>query len=338
MEIKQVVITGQHQAELQTLPFDESLGPDELLIETHQTFISAGTELANYSGKEPLVFEPGSWCAYPWNSGYANVGIVKEVGNNVTKAKPGQRVFTFGQHASMVKINQKRLVIEVDPEIETSIAVASRMAGVAATAILLSEIPTNAWVAVFGLGMVGNLAAQMYQNAGCRVIGIEPTGHRRELANRCGLPITIGGSPDEVQQQIKEITGGQMAHIAVDAVGHSSVVMQALRAAANFGQVVLLGSPRVPVETNLTTLLSDVHHRWITIRGGLEWFLPTYSEQPRIESLYSKQKMIFDWIKRGRLAIAPQISHHMKPDQIKQAYDGLLHQPELYTGVVLDWS
>ncbi len=129
-----------------------------------------------------------------------------------------------------------------------------------------------------------------------------------------------------------------MAHITVDAVGHSSVVMQALSATANFGQLVLLGSPRVPVEGDLTALLSDVHLRWITIRGGLEWFLPSYSELPHIYSLYSKQQMVFDWIKRGMLALEPQISHRLKPDQIKEAYDGLLHHPEIYTGVILDWE
>jgi 2-desacetyl-2-hydroxyethyl bacteriochlorophyllide A dehydrogenase len=338
VEIRQAVVTGQHQAELQTLQLDEPLGPDELLIETKKSFISAGTELANYTGKEPKVFQPGSWCAYPWKPGYANVGIVKEVGRNVKRAKPGQRVFTFGPHASMFKMNQNRLVIEVDEEIDSATAAASRMAGVAASAILLSDIPKNAWVAVFGLGMVGNLAAQMFRNLGCRVIGVEPSRSRRELANRCGLPIAIGGSEDEVQEQIKEITGGQLAHITVDAVGHSSVVMQALKATANFGQLVLLGSPRVSVQGDLTALLSDVHLRWITIRGALEWFLPVYSELPRIESLYSKQQMIFDWIKRGMLAVTPQISHHMKPEQIKEAYDGLLHEPDLFTGVVLDWE
>ena len=69
MQIQQVIVTGQNQVELQDVEFNESLGPDEFLVDTECTFISAGTELANYSGKEPLVFQPGSWCAYPWRSG-----------------------------------------------------------------------------------------------------------------------------------------------------------------------------------------------------------------------------------------------------------------------------
>ena len=64
-----MIVTGQNQVELQDVEFNESLGPGEFLVDTECTFISAGTELANYSGKEPLVFQPGSWCAYPWRSG-----------------------------------------------------------------------------------------------------------------------------------------------------------------------------------------------------------------------------------------------------------------------------
>jgi 2-desacetyl-2-hydroxyethyl bacteriochlorophyllide A dehydrogenase len=338
MEIKQVVVTGQNQVELQKSEInDKNLGPNELLIETEYTFISAGTELANYTGKEPKVFQPGSWCAYPWRSGYANVGIVRSIGNRVARAKPGDRVFTYGNHASAIRYNETRLIIQVPENIEPSIAAASRMAGVATTAVIVGEIQSNPWVVVFGLGMVGNLASQAFRIRGCRVIGVDPVAMRRKLVERCGIPYTVGGDAEAVQKAIGEITKGKMGNITVDAVGHSSVVMQALKATANYGQLIILGSPRVSVQGALTELLSDVHLRWITIRGALEWCLPMYSETGNIESQFSKQQMIFDWIHRGELKIEPLISHCLKPAQIKEAYDGLLNEPETYTGVVLDW-
>ncbi|QHT62284.1 zinc-binding alcohol dehydrogenase [Paenibacillus lycopersici] len=338
MNIQQVVVTGQNMVELQNMQLRGDLGPDEVLIDTEYTFISAGTELANYTAKDANVFKPGFWNSYPWKSGYANVGIVRQAGANVTRAKVGQRVYTFGPHASTIIVNQREMIIEVPEDISPAIAASSRMAGVAATSIILADIPHNASVAVFGLGMVGNLAAQMFRNLGCQVIGVEPNEHRRQLAGRCGLTVTIGGSNEEVQEQIKSLTGGKLAQITVDAVGHSAVVMQALQSTANFGQIVLLGSPRVPVEGNLTDLLSPMHLRWITMRGGLEWCLPVYSELPNVTSLYSKQELVFQWIRQGQLALEPQISHTVKPSRIKEAYDGLLLQPETYTGVVLDWK
>jgi 2-desacetyl-2-hydroxyethyl bacteriochlorophyllide A dehydrogenase len=338
MKIKQVVVTGQNQVELQTLELEpQDLGPDELLIETEWSFISAGTELANYTGKEPKVFQPGTWCAYPWKSGYANVGLVRAVGERVTRVAPGERVFTYGPHASAFRYNRQRLVIPTPAGIAPDIAAASRMAGVSLSAVLVAEIRGAPWVAVFGLGAVGNLAAQAFAARGCRVIGVDPVAARRALAERCGVDQTIGGSPEAVQAAITDLTGGALANITVDAVGHSAVVSQALKATASHGQHIILGTPRVPVEGDLTDLLADIHLRWITVRGALEWFLPMYSDHGETVSQHSKQELIFDWLRRGKLHLEPLISHRLKPEQIKEAYEGLLRQPETYTGVALDW-
>ena len=341
MKIRQVVVTGMNQVELQQLELDERLGPDEFLAETECTFISAGTEIANYAGREKLVHVKGSWCAYPWRSGYSNVGIVRAVGSNVKRLSPGDRVMTFGSHASFIKGNQLpspyAIAAPVPAGLEPGLAAASRMADIAVTAVLVAQICPNDWVAVYGLGMVGNLAAQAFQIMGCRVIGIEPNAVRRKLAERCGIARTVGGSVDEANEAVRTSTGGAMAAISVDAVGHSSVVLQALKATASFGQLILLGSPRVPVETNVTEFLSDVHLRWITVRGALEWCLPAEPVVGYPVSLATKKQMVFDWLQRGMLQLEPQISHRMKPEEIKQAYDGLLAQPEKFTGVILDW-
>ena len=339
MKIREVVVTGQNQVELQTTDIDAPvLAANELLIDTEHTFISSGTELANYTGREPKVFQKGTWCAYPWRSGYANVGIVRETGSGVTRAAQGDRVFTYGRHASTIRYPQDRLVAPVRETVDPAVVAASRMAGVAMTAIVVGEISTNPWVVVFGLGLVGNLASQMFRIHGCRVIGVDPVAERRKLAERCGVKDTVGGNADEAQAQIQEITGGELGDITVDAVGHSSVVMQALRSTANHGQIIILGSPRVSVPGDLTELLSETHLRWITIRGALEWCVPMYPDIGNRTSQWSKQQTIFDWMARGLLHVEPLISHRLKPEQIKQAYDGLLNEPNMYTGVVLDWT
>ena len=339
MKIKQVVVTGQNQVALEDgLLESRPLDADELLIESEWTFISAGTELANYTGKEPKVFQSGNWCTYPWKSGYANVGVVQAVGPAVVRVKPGDRVFSYGNHASIVRYRQDRLVIPVPASIDGAVAAASRMAAVAATSTIVAEIGDNPVVAIFGLGMVGNLAAQTFQLRGCRVLGVDPVASRRRLAQQCGITVTIGGKPDEAHEAIMAATDGSGVEIAVDAVGHSAVIMQALKTTARFGQVILLGSPRESVAGDLTELLADVHLRLITVRGALEWIMPMYPDIGDRISHWSKQEMIFDRLQRGALQLEPLISHRMAPEQIKEAYEGLLRRPESYTGVALDWK
>ena len=277
MRIKQVVVTGQNQVELQSLELDARLGPDEILIATECTFISAGTELANYTGTEPQVFQKGAWCEYPWRSGYANVGIVQAIGERVTRCRVGQRVFTCGPHASAGKIDQHALVVPVPEGMDPDTAVATRMAGVASSAAVMAEMPAHPWVAVFGLGLVGNLAAQAFRILGGRVVGIDPVASRRALAERCGIRPTLAGTAAEVQAQVSALTGGALADIVVDATGLTRVVCQALQATANVGQLVLLGTPRAPLAGDVTEFVRGIHDRNVTVRGALEWCVPVYT-------------------------------------------------------------
>jgi 2-desacetyl-2-hydroxyethyl bacteriochlorophyllide A dehydrogenase len=316
---------------------DRELSRGEIIVETECTFISAGTELANYMAKDPDVFKPGTWCAYPWKSGYANVGVVRAKGSGVDMVNVGQRVFTMAPHASIVRYDTERLALAVPQGIDPAVAATSRMAGVALCALYVCRIEGDPWVVVFGLGAVGNIAAQSFAIRGCRVIGVDPLECRRTVAQSCGVPCVVGGSAQEVQRAIGDLTQGQMAGVSVDAVGHAAVVGQALDALATHGQLVLLGTPREPIEGNVTAMWSQVHRKMATVRGALEWFLPMYPGPSGRESQFSKQQLIFNWLLQGKLKLEPLISHRVSPAEIKQAYEGLLEQPEVYTGVVLDW-
>ena len=345
MQVKQVIITGPNCVDLQGHELDVNLAPDEVLIRTEWTFISAGTELANYTAKEPKVFEAGSWCAYPWNSGYANVGTVLAAGARVTRCKTGDRVFNLGAHSSAVKVSADSLIVPIPAGMDLAVAAATRMAGVATSAAVMAQVPLHPWVVVFGLGLVGNLAAQAFRILGGRVIGVDPVASRRQLAQRCGIERVVGGTPAEAQRAIEELTGGSRADIAVDATGLTPVVLQALQATAEVGQLILLGSPRGTVTGDLTAVLADIHLRNITVRGALEWVPPTYppvsavnGRSLPIASLADKQRMIFDWVQAGQMQIEPVITHRLSPAQVKQAYEGLLRESETYVGVALDWS
>jgi threonine dehydrogenase-like Zn-dependent dehydrogenase len=346
MQMKHVVMLDKRQVELQTLLLDETLGADEFRVRTERTFISAGTELANYTAKEPAVYQKGSWCAYPWRAGYANVGVVEALGSAVTRVTKGQRVFSYSAHASHVTISQDTFFVTVPDGIDPAVAAASRMAGIATSAMAIADRSLHQPVVlVLGLGIVGNLAAQSFRALGGKVVGVDPIAARRQLAERCGLARTLpGGDTSDIRQGLKRLVGVEQADICIDASGLTPVVLQALAMTANVGQLILLGSPRAPFEGNLTAAFSEIHLRNIVVRGALEYFLPAYPVQsiwggrtPPLISLWEKQRIIFDWILDGRLVIEPLISHRLPPEKIREAYEGLLAAPDQFTGVVLEW-
>jgi len=341
MQIKQVVITGKEQVSLQDLSVDPSnLQPNELLIETERSFISAGTELANYTAADKNVYVPGSWCSYPWKSGYANVGIVLDAGERY-RPLIGRRVFCNGPHASVHRFATNariHLVAPVPDGLNLDEAVAARMAMVAMAGLDASKPQYYRWVVMFGLGMVGNLAAQLFRLTGAHVIGVDPSETRRRLAKECGIPHVIAGTEEEIAAQVRDITGGRMAQVAVDAVGHSAISLQAVKLTSDGGEVIVLGSPRCEVEGNLSEVFNAAHYRWVSIKGSLEWNLPTESEHALVYSLQTRLAAIFSWIADGRLQLKPLITHVLPSQEIKTAYDGLLRKKEEYVGVVLKWK
>ena len=341
MRIQQVVVTGKEQVSLENFELSaKDLDPNELLIETDVSFISAGTELANYTAATKEVYTPGSWCAYPWKSGYANVGTVIDAGEK-RRELLGQRVYTNGPHASVHRYKVDPgwgLHAPVPAGLSSEDAAAARMAMVAISGLDASKPQYIRAVVVFGLGMVGNLAAQLFRLTGAVVIGVDPSATRRRMAQECGIPHVIAGSEAEVAEQVKRITGGKMANVAVDAVGHSAISLQAVRLTATGGEVIVLGSPRCEVQGDLTEIFGAAHYRWVTVTGALEWYYPAEAPMDHLYSQAKKIAGIFQWVSDGRLQLKPMITHTLPPAEIKMAYDGLLHQKEEYVGVILRWK
>lgn len=340
MKTLRAVVPAANVVELHEQELDEStLGAHEILVETDCSFISAGTELAIFTGTDVGTHTPGSWCEYPFRPGYANAGRVLKAGENA-KLQAGARVFCFGPHSSHFKTSTTadRLVAAIPDDVPSPLAAASRMAHVAITSLDVASPGYARWVGVWGLGAVGNMASQLFQLTGSRVIGIDPSSRRRELAKSCGIPHAIGGSDDEVREQIEEITGGQMLHIGIDAVGHSAICLQAMQSIARFGELIILGTPRVPIEGNLTDIFAPSHLRWITVKGALEWIVPAQGNHENQHSQSKRHEVIMAWLADGRLKVQPLISHQLPAAQIDQAYNGLLNHKDEYTGVVLDWK
>ncbi len=71
MNNRYVIFSGVKQVEVRSETVADYPSALTLLVRSEYTFFSAGTELANFTGAEPKVFQAGSWCAYPWRPGYA---------------------------------------------------------------------------------------------------------------------------------------------------------------------------------------------------------------------------------------------------------------------------
>src|SRR4051794_33954616 len=90
------------------------LGPHELIVRTHTTLISPGTELARLQGK--LMFDSDVPPPFPkLDIGYANIGTVIETGAEAG-FNAGDRVYTMSNHASIARVDARNSLCIPVPE------------------------------------------------------------------------------------------------------------------------------------------------------------------------------------------------------------------------------
>lgn len=317
-----VTITASQRAELLPVePDRKPLASTELKGRTLATLISPGTELAAcYQGSR-----------FPSTPGYAAVFEVEETGREVKDAQAGDRVFCPGPHRSFQRVERENAVLIPKP-LSPSVAVFARLMGVSMSTLATTRARPPELVVVTGLGLVGNLAAQMFFTCGYEVLGVDPDARRRELAQKVGIARVAPGIPLDDPQ----IAG--RAAMVVDCSGHEKAVLDACNAVRKGGEVVLVGVPWKR-RTDLTAheILHAVFHKYVILRSGWEWELPLHASEFRPNSIHGNYVGALRWLAEGRVRVE-ELSVTLPPSKAQQAYQDLLHNRCERLTVLFDWS
>ena len=159
-----------------------NMGKDQVLISTHYSLISSGTEsatlgktpieLARQTLKDPwmrqavkgLVLSSGPMQTYDtiMNEltllraiGYSGSGLVLDTGGNVSGINPGDRVAYAAQgHAEQVAPYSNH-VVRVPDSVDLKHAAFATVGAIALQGVRRAKVEIGEWVLVYGLGLVG---------------------------------------------------------------------------------------------------------------------------------------------------------------------------------------
>src|SRR5438874_11663157 len=100
MHAQQVVIREAYRVEVREVELPPPAA-NQILVATEASAVSAGTELAVYTGTHQWLKDPSlpDW-KFPFRPGYSAAGTVVAVGAEVQGWQPGERVSYPGNHAS----------------------------------------------------------------------------------------------------------------------------------------------------------------------------------------------------------------------------------------------
>lgn len=327
MKIQSLVFPGKDQCLVETTTIPDDPGPGEVLIRNRLSLISAGTELAMFTETHRGFEEPDfGYAKFPFRPGYAVVGEVVAVGDGVTDLAPGTRVFHRNRHATHALLNHD-VVLPVPEGVLDTHAPFIAMLQIAMSAPRQAPVHFGENVLVIGMGLVGNLCAQLCGLAGAaQVAAADLAAPRLAQAKACGVDLAFNLSEKPLSAWLPEL-GPRGANYVVEAVGSGPTIDLALKAAANHGRVVLLGSPRDRLELDP---YFDIHRTGLRVIGA---------HASTVDAATREQDMPFLWslLATGRINLEPLITHVLPYTEGQKAYEGLRDRKDEYLGVLLEY-
>lgn len=177
--------------------------------------------------------------------GYAGAGVIVEKHPTVTEVMVGDRVAYGGEgtgHGETVLVSQN-LIVKVPDKVPFQHACFTTLGSIAMNAIRIAELGVGDVVAVVGLGLVGQLIAQLARLQGARVIGVDLKRDRLELARMLGADEVLDGNLP-IAEQVRSLTNGLGADCVIIAAASKSAApcTLALEICRDRGQIVVVGA------------------------------------------------------------------------------------------------
>jgi 2-desacetyl-2-hydroxyethyl bacteriochlorophyllide A dehydrogenase len=144
-----------------------------------------------------------------------------------------------GVFADLLTLDEAKLV-RIPGSVSDDAAGLVQVLGTCVHAIGFLEVKPGRVAAVVGLGVGGQLIAQLLTLAGMRVVGVTRSGWKRRLAEESGVIATA--PPDRAGEVLDEITSGAGPEIVVEAVGKEETLSKVISLAATGGQVLVFGT------------------------------------------------------------------------------------------------
>jgi threonine dehydrogenase-like Zn-dependent dehydrogenase len=170
------------------------------------------------------------------------------------------------------------------------------------------EVKLGDTVAVFAQGPIGLCADLGAKLRGASfVIGVDGDPARRDFALKLGADVVLDPQKGDVVDEIKRLTHGRGADVAIEALGTQNTFEAALRCLRPGGTVSSLGvyseELRVPVDA-FGAGIGDYKIVTTLCPGGKE-----------------RMRRLMDLVEHKRIDLTPLLTHHFPLSRIKEAYD-----------------
>lgn len=327
--MKAVIFPGDKQVEVREVPIPVP-GNGEVLIKLKASAICR-SDMSLYYGNNPVVGGEAakSGAIYP---GHEPAGQIVEVGANVSRFRPGDRVAVYlavgcgecaycksgykmfcpewkcigfdlhGGDADYMVVPEENCMRIPDSMSYVVAAVSTDAVGTLYHAQKRLQVNGRDIIAIFGLGPMGGAGVMVAKGLGATVIAVDMLDERLAVAKEIGADYVINGK-ENVREKIMEITGGIGLDAAVDCSGSPHAQNTALDCLRPHGRAAFIGEGRELTVNPSTQFI----RKQITVMGS--WYFPIHE--------YDE---ITRFIMARKLPVEKLVSHTFKLEEAATAF------------------
>jgi 2-desacetyl-2-hydroxyethyl bacteriochlorophyllide A dehydrogenase len=338
MQRRCVWFDAPRQVAVRDEPLPE-LAPDQVLVQTIISAISAGTELLFYRGQVPAGLDVDATIAslagevrYPLQYGYACVGRVVETGSQVPGDWLDRAVFAFQPHASHF-IARPDEVLPLPSGITPHRAVFLPNMETAVNFLMDGAPLIGECAVVLGQGVVGLLTTALLARLPLtRVLAFDRFGLRREKSLAFGANAAFDPTNARDLAQAKAALGDIGADLIFELSGNPEALNLALELGGFAGRIIIgswYGRKTAPID------LGGRFHR-----SRLQLISSQVSTlAPGLTGRWTKaRRMAVAWSMLEQAPVDGLMTHSFPVAEAAQAYALLDQRPEQTLQIILNYT
>ncbi|APG10535.1 oxidoreductase [Bradyrhizobium japonicum] len=349
-------------------------GPKNVLVRVERSCVSVGTEMAGVkmSGlplyrralKQPhhvkrvlqLMRDQGVARVYKQvkgkldaglPTGYSAAGTVIAIGSEVDGIAIGDRIACAGagvaNHAEVIDV-PVNLCVPIPQQVSFDAAATVTLGAIAMQGVRRAQPTLGETVVVIGLGILGQITAQLLTANGCRVIGTDVDNKRISTALENGLDHGINPNDGNLVESIIKLTDGVGADAAIitAASASSDILAQAFQSCRKKARVVIVG------DVGLNMARSDIYAKELDVLISCSYgpgrYDPVYEEEgadyPLAYVRWTENRNMGEYLRllaAGRLRLDNMLHEPYPVDRAEEAYGRLAGEGEKPLLVLLQY-
>lgn len=305
-----IIITEMNKPEL---PFGH------VLIRAEYSAISPGTEMTfvKRASDQPVTL------------GYSAVGIVEQLGDGVDGLRVGERVACYGvpyvRHAEWLAV-PTNLTAPVPGHVRPEEAALAGLGAIAVHALRVADLRFGESVIVVGLGILGNLIAQIAHAAAYRTAGLDLNGERAAMLRRQGLVHAYDQMSALEERQAEAVGGPGADAVLLCASGPGEeLINRSFTWIRDRGKIVIVGD--LTTEFSRGLMFGKEAQVLISRAGGPGRYDARYEKENRDYPIgyvrWTEGRNIGEYIRllaEGRIDVKPLITDIYPLERAAEAY------------------